>query len=464
MKVTKRDGSSERRILTGMIVDKAIISRIATKWEPNLFNSAWGNLIGGWCVQFFEEYEDAPKKEIEGLFEAWAADNRDEDTIQIVEKFLGDLSSEYESLAKESNSEYIIDQASKYFNRIKLKRLSESISGDVTTGNLDKALGRINQYGRIEMGVGAGIDPLSDEDAIREAFQEQLEPLVKYPGALGKFFGHALQRDAFVAFMGAEKRGKTWWLLDVAWRAMTQRRKVAFFEVGDMSQNQIMRRLMIRAARRPLKNQRFKYPTAIEKENGSPMAAVDFEDRESKGTLGWQSALKACQRVIKTKIKSNDQMLRLSCHPNSTISVSGIRSILQTWERGGWVPDVIVIDYADILAPPHGIADTRDQINSTWKQLRALSQSSHSLVVTATQADAASYNTNTIGRTNFSEDKRKLAHVTGLVGLNANPDEKECGLIRLNWIVLRESPFSESKCVHVASCLEVGNPAVRSTF
>jgi hypothetical protein len=464
MKVTKRDGSSERRILTGMIVDSQVLARIVTKWEPNMFNSTWGNLIGGWCVDFFNEYETAPGKEIEGLFESWATDNRDEDTIKIMEKFLVGLSDEYERLTKESNSDYVIDQASKYFNRIKLKRLSESISGDVTTGNLDKALQRINQYGQLEMGVGAGIDPLSDEEAIREAFEEQLEPLIKYPGALGRFFGSALQRDAFVAFMGAEKRGKTWWLLDVAWRAMTQRRKVAFFEVGDMSQNQIMRRLMIRAARRPLKAQRFKYPTKIEKEYGSPMAAIDCEDRETTDMMGWQSAFKACQRIIKTKIKSSEPMLRLSCHPNSTLSVSGIRAILQNWERGGWTPDVIVIDYADILAPPTGISDTRDQINSTWKQLRALSQSSHSLVVTATQADAASYNTNTIGRTNFSEDKRKFAHVTGMVGLNANSDEKECGLMRLNWIVLRESPFSETHCIHVASCLEIGNPAVRSTF
>lgn len=463
MKVTKRDGGSERRILTGMIVDKQVLARIATKWEPNLFGSQWGNLIGGWCVDFFNEYEEPPKKEIEGLFEAWAND-ADEDTIKIVEKFLSGLSDEYEQLSSESNSDYVIDQAAKYFNRIKLKRLSESIKGDVTTGNIDKALSRVTQYGKLEMGVGAGINPLTDEAAIREAFEEEMEPLIKYPGALGRFFGSSLQRDAFVAFMGPEKRGKTWWLLDVAWRAMCQRRKVALFEVGDMSQNQIMRRLMVRASKRPLKSTSFKYPTKIEREANSPMAAIEHETRETDSPLGWREALKSCQKIIKSKIKSQESMLRLSCHPNSTLTVSGIRAILQNWERQGWVPDVIVIDYADILAPPHGVADTRDQINSTWKQLRALSQSTHSLVVTATQADANSYNANTIGRSNFSEDKRKLAHVTGLVGLNANSDEKECGILRLNWIVLRESAFTETQCVHVAGCLEIGNPAIRATF
>jgi replicative DNA helicase len=466
MQTTKRDGSEERRILIGMIVDKQVLGQVSSKWETGLFKSSWSNLIGDWCCDYFNEYEDAPKQEIESLFESWASGNVDEDTSGLVERFLSDLSDEYEELSNSSNSAYIVDLAAKHFNKVKLKKLASSITGDITGGELDKALKRVNDYGQIEIGVGSGIDPLNDTEAIQAAFEEQQEPLVTYPSALGDFFSGALQRDAFIAFMGAEKRGKTWWLLDVAWRAMCQRRKVALFEVGDMSQNQIMRRLMTRAARQPLRKQEYQYPIAMEKEHGAPMAAVNLETRKTDKDMGWQTAWKACQKVVKSKIKSKETMLKLSCHPNSTLNVSGIRSILQGWERGGWVPDVIVIDYADILAPPlgSGNADTRDQINATWKQLRALSQSHHCLVVTATQADANSYNANTIGRSNFSEDKRKFAHVTGMVGLNANSDEKEFGIMRLNWIVLRESAFTETHCVHVAGCLAVGNPAVRSTF
>ena len=84
--------------------------------------------------------------------------------------------------------------------------------------------------------------------------------------------------------------------------------------------------------------------------------------------------------------------------------------------------------------------------------------------MTATQADAASYKQDTIDSSNFSEDKRKLAHVTGMVGINSSEAEKEFGLQRLNWIVLRESDFNSSRCVHVAGCLDVGNPAILSTF
>jgi hypothetical protein len=77
-------------------------------------------------------------------------------------------------------------------------------------------------------------------------------------------------------------------------------------------------------------------------------------------------------------------------------------------------------------------------------------------VVAPTQADAASYEQHTQKMKNFSEDKRKLAHVTGLIGLNQTDTEKGGGIMRLNWIVLREAPFEARRCLYVAQCLPLG--------
>ena len=65
---------------------------------------------------------------------------------------------------------------------------------------------------------------------------------------------------------------------------------------------------------------------------------------------------------------------------------------------------------------------------------------------------------------NFSEDKRKHAHVTGTVGLNQTKEESKIGIMRLNWIVAREMRFNSHKCCHVAGCLDIANPAIKSTF
>jgi len=125
--------------------------------------------------------------------------------------------------------------------------------------------------------------------------------------------------------------------------------------------------------------------------------------------------------------------------------------------------DVVVIDYADILLMESG-DDNRNKINECWKQLRRLSQTWHCLVITATQSDAASYTAGTMGRQHFSEDKRKLAHVTGMIGLNQTEDEKEEAIMRLNWIARRESHYVERKCIYVVGCLPIANPAIKSTL
>lgn len=465
MRVSKRDSKDERQILIGMIVDDFVVANVAERWDGKLFAGKWSNLLATWCVEFYRRYDRAPGSAIEARFESWSQSGGDEDTVSLVERFLESLSGEYETLSKEINSDYLIDRAAHHFNRVRVDNLRKALEGDVDTSRIDLAVDRIRSFDHVEMGQGSAIDVLQDQQAIRDAFEKRSEPLITYSGALANFFGNSLERDGFIAFMGPEKRGKTFWLMDVAWRAVLQRRRTAFFAVGDMSQDQMLRRFASRACRRPLHAGTIKYPKMLNRDPDSDIAEPLIEQRTFTNALTWKRAWKIFQETCRRKIKSKDPYLRMSVHPNSSINVAGIKSIISGWERRGWVPDVIVIDYADILAPPAGSGtESREQTNASWKQLRALSQSLHCLVVTATQSDAQSYNADTVRRSHFSEDKRKLAHVTGLIGLNATEPEIALGLMRLNWIVLRESKFTESQCVHVAGCLDIANPAVLSTF
>lgn len=329
---------------------------------------------------------------------------------------------------------------------------------------MEKALARLNTFRKVELGTGSYVDLLTDFSAMEDVFMVAQEAIVEYPDALGEFFGTSLERDGFISFLGSEKKGKTWLMLDLAWRAMEQRRRVAFFEIGDLSQRQILNRFYVRAARHPMKAGDYLWPTKITRfEEGLP--EVEWKKLSFESGIDMQIAKAACKETLKSKIRSKKSNLRISTHPNSSISVSGIRNVIDGWEReDGWVPDVIVVDYADILAPEAGYTESRDQINASWKAMRRMSQELHCLVVTATQANAQSYKVNTIDRSNFSEDKRKFAHVTGMIGINQDETEKENNIIRLNWVVLRESGFSTKKCVFAAQCLALASPLVRSTF
>lgn len=470
MKIERIQGNEERRILTAMIVDNQALGRISTKWDGEMFRSRWADIVGDWCVKYHRRYGRAPQKHVQGLFESWASEGKDKETIQLVERFLTNLSEDYKQAKNDAaNSDFIVDLAAKHFTRVKLRRTTDRVSGFVDEGKLDKAVEEWTKFHAVELGMGAAIDVLHNQEAVRAAFEEEAEDILVYPGALGTFFKGQMARDSFIALLAPEKRGKTFWLIDMGWRAMLQRRRVAWFAAGDMSEKQMIRRLAARAARHPVRSKEWpatvKYPIKMRRtEDGT--VQVKFEEKTFDRPLSWRAAWKAFQEVAQYRVKGKDY-LRLSVHPNSTLSVKGIDAQLEAWAREGWVPDVVITDYADILdedsAMP-GAQAPRDKINASWKQQRALSQKWHILYITATQADAEGGVVDIIRRTNFSEDKRKLAHVTGMLGINQSSEEKDKGVFRLNWVVLREGEFSESATVAVASCLPLASPAVKSCF
>ena len=357
MRIDKKNNNQERQILIGMIVDKIVLSRIISKYQPQMFKSKWANIIAKWCLQYYQKYKKAPLKHIESLFETWSVQTKDKNTVDLVGKFLETLSEEYEELKSESNSSYIIDIAGHYFNQVKIERLMESVESDITEGQPEKAHSRLIGYNKIEMGVGAGINVLQDKEAMQRAFNDdKKEILIKFPGALGKFFGNALERESFIAFLGRKGIGKSFWLQTMAWEGVLQRRRVAFFEAGDNGENQVMRRLMIRAAKHPRFSGDVYYPTRIWRDKNKKRIRRDFEIKEFEKKLSWQKANKACRKIMRKKIKSKDSYFRLSCHFNTTIDVDGIDSILNDWEReSGWIPDIVCIAEGSLVLTNKGL-------------------------------------------------------------------------------------------------------------
>lgn len=470
MLITKHSNARallERNILTALIVDDEFLSKIRKVLIPaDCFENEYAQNLAQWCIEFYDEYGKAPGKNIETIY---ASKIRGDESAKdsLLEKLLRSLSKEYEK-GIPVNSAYLLDEAKKHFNKLGLKRLAEDIETSLIAGNIEEADERVNSYSRVEIGETCTINPFEDAEAIQNAFQHTEEDLIQFSGAVGEFFRGTLQREGFVAIQAPEKRGKTWMLLEMAFRAVKQRRRVAFFEAGDMSQNQIMRRFMTRLTGIPDRQAncgKYQYPTAIKHVPTTEFADVVFEQRTAEKPLDWKTAYHKAQEFMKRTRIAGRNTFKLSCFPNSTLTVRKITSMLQEWERKeGFIPDVIFVDYADIMAPEDSKKDFRNQVNDTWKALRRLSQERHVLLLTATQADAESYKANVQGMGNFSEDKRKLSHVTGLFGLNQKEDEKQAGVIRLNWIVLREQEFSMNRCCYVSQCLRIGRPIIQSTW
>jgi replicative DNA helicase len=142
--------------------------------------------------------------------------------------------------------------------------------------------------------------------------------------------------------------------------------------------------------------------------------------------------------------------------------MADVERTLDLWSLEGWAPDVVVIDYADLLAPLNNKDDSRNQINANWIAMSSLRIKLDCCLVTATQSDANSFKTDILDRSNFADDRRKFDHVTAMVGINQKDTEKDDCIQRLNVLAVRDDAFVESRCVHVAGCMATNRPAMFS--
>lgn len=467
MKVVQRTSSNVRRVLLAMCTDPVVAARIAPKWHPPMFDQQWANLIGNWAITYYRKYEKVIGSEIESRYDQWAAKASDEDLIRLVGNFLTFLDSEYDA-ADSQNSDYFLDLAAECFTAAALQREAESIQALLEDGQVSEATKLRETYRPINLGPGEFLEPEKDMAIWNQAFDRQeTRSLFTYPGELGKMIGGAFHREGFIAFMGVEKAGKSYALMDASYRALRKRLRVAYFEAGDLGQDEVIFRLGQRCAKLPKYAGELYTPTVRGNPSNSS-CAVRFEKKRYDTPINAKLAYKAFLKVTRQK-----SLLRISTHPNSSLTVSEIDSMLEQWATEEWVPDVIVIDYADILAPPPGYQDTKDQIDEVWKHLRRLSQKWHCLLLTATQASANAYSqSSAMSRKNFSGRKTKLAHVSGMIGLNHFPvddeDDEESDILKKpkpvtwNWVVRREDSFSEHVQVDVYGNLAIGCPVLAS--
>jgi len=508
MKIQKREvqGTIERQFLTGAIISDQFLKEARSFYNPDLIETRYVRTVAEWCFRYFEQYEKAPGVHIKSIYEA-SLDQMEPTEAELISDLLASLSDDY-ARTETLNAPYLLDQAEGWFKRLSLSRLTRMVSGLASQGELVEAEAELSGYKRVGRPKSLGANPFKDADAIQQAFERIEKPLFTFPGKLGKLMNSVLNRDQFVAFMGPEKRGKTWWLNEVAIRAAMARCNVALFQIGDMSREQVIVRVCVRLAGKsnlewyvgdqviPVldcklnqtgKCKRCPHKNKPIMEKWTPLGAFEAyesgafvnhtpcsdcdQDKHFKGAmwyelvhiakpLSWREAWKIGNRFL-GRTKGRD--FRLSVHPSNQLSASGLKAVLDNWESfEGFVPDVIVVDYADNLMSENGKEDFRHQQNRTWQLLRGLSQERHCLVVTATQAAARGYKKASLDMDDFSEDKRKFAHVTGMFGLNQTTEEKRAGIMRLNTIVLREADFHIEDEVTVGQALRVGRPVLFS--
>jgi hypothetical protein len=517
MRRIRIDDHQESLILTGLIVSTAFIRDAEPILDIRLFQSDYSPKIAKWCLDYFKENRKAPGIHIEDIYAQKVEDGEIEETeAQLIAKVLERVSKDYER-SESFNHDYLLKVARKFFSSREVAKECRLILDLVDKDPLEAAR-RMESFKAKELPSSQGYSVLKDRKLIRRAFEERQKPIFRMPGALGEMVNPDLCRQNFIGMLGMEKIGKTWNLLEFALTAARQRLNVAFFQAGDMTDTQQTARIGIRLTGKSdkrkycgeilvpiydcawnqddscdrkrrkskiglginederkehlcsdnwkkmdffkeLTDDGYKACDICRKERPRDYAgAVWYRLRKKVMPLTWKEAALSAAKFYK-RMRGRDIKLHSS---SGDLSITKIESILDYWERTeNFIADVILTDYADLFVS--GInQDFRHQTNQIWKDHRFLSQRRNALVITATQADAEAYGKRKLELSNFSEDKRKYAHVTAFYAMNQTYEEKVMGIMRMSHLVVRDDDFDPRKEVKILRCLPIGRPILGS--
>lgn len=529
MQITRtkpQDAQTERYIIISMIMSSEVCREIRAVYKKEYFQSKLTKEIAKWCMDFYDQYEQAIKQDIEAHLEMKSkAGTIDPDLEDEIRKFLFSLSEEYENW-ETLNEKYYTDIAIKYFQKRSYLNLSEQLKNAVYENDLETANKNYLEFTKVQSALDNSRDILEEDsiEKLRLSTENRPPVLFEMPGDLGKLIG-PIERATFIGILGGEKSGKTYHLMMFAIAAAKRGLNVAMIETGDLTQDQLDTRFYSYLTNKAAKYKhagmrRIAVPDCIHNQTGecteakSDLVVVRFDEEKRqyvytadikddevikthipcsvcknlrrasdgfadpednrehffKGSVWWEfkkiemwnwSEAKNAVRKFKKRFKGK---IITEAFPMQSIRASDVRNwILSKQKNDGWLPDIVLIDYPDIMLPEQN-KEYRHQENEKWMILRQISQEFNCCVVATTQADSKSYGKDNLSLQNFSEDKRKYSHVTHFFAINKSRYESENGCSRFSALLLREDMIEIGKQVTLIQNLNVSNPFVSTFF
>ena len=450
MELKKPDVNAERLSAIGCIVSNEFISEFKQICKLQLFQSKYAKTVVDWCISYHDNYEIAPKENISDIFES-KKDTIDDTTADLIDEFLSSISREYNR--DKFNYRFALDEAENYLKKRSLRSLSQTISNLVEDGEVIEAEAEIANFYNISKPETKSIDLLKDIDKVKEILtQPEKDELFHWKGKLGEFVDPCC-RDELIAFFAPEKRGKSWWLQEAAMTALTKNNNVVFISL-EMNEKKMITRFSQYLTGMPAKKKDIgcSIPSLSEKE----------EIKYKKSTKPLLTPNTTLSKFKAFKQLARSSTLKLLCWPEDSKTINDIKFQLDIWRRHeDFIPDVIIIDYADLLVAEDRRLEFRHQIDSIWKNMKRLAQERHCSVITASQT-VKDTQEKTIKKTSTSEDKRKTSHPDRILALNQTTDDKKRMTMSVSILFDRHDSEKSWRSVSVLQQLAIGKPYLGS--
>jgi RecA/RadA recombinase len=138
------------------------------------------------------------------------------------------------------------------------------------------------------------------------------------------------------------------------------------------------------------------------------------------------------KNIIKAKYENmNLGRLIIKEYPTGSATVMTIRAHIEKLILKGFEPDIILVDYADVMRSTRKFDSLRHELKLIYEELRNLAMDISIPIWTASQANRASANSDVVGLENMSEAYGKAMVADIVLSISRKPVEKASGHARL---------------------------------
>lgn len=513
-------------ILSHMIMSDEVIANCVQKYQNRILKtklfSPYFQPLFRWLNQYYDKYEKAPRQSIGNVF-AFHKTNLGEEKAEIIETYLDRLADEYVSYQEaEIDSNFIIKEVvPRFIKKQEAMALLEKLRSGIDADRLDlveeslrKAEKQLLQIDEDEDDPDLGTSTPGRVGAVRRYYGEEKDKLAMYrmPGAVGQFMG-PVYRGSLYAVTGVEKSGKTHFMQEVGYQAAFHH-KLKVLDINlEMHVEEKQERFWQRVSKMALEedsagnllvpvfdceNNQWgtcevrKRPLNKKPLITSPDDFILFAQRKS-----WKvcekcrfKKVRANQkrekrfiptiwfRVSKVKLMTETRVVRalkklepfgldryrVKCFPRFSATLKDIEYYIKAYiQKHNFRPDVILLDYPDIMAPVEGNLMDRFNIDYNWKRCAGMAHELNSAVFVADQAIKSGRVMQSLDVMSTSESKTKDAHIDMRLTLNKSKAENELGLQRLGMLFRRKGKLRTSE-VMMTQRLETCHPLLDSEW
>ena len=411
-------GNLQDNILALLAFGKDNALYAASVIDFHLFQSPIYREIAKRCIDFIQQHNKAPIHHLPDILEDKLGPESDDAEL------FSDTLHKLRQVAEGISETFILGELNIFVRIQKMKLAISSAADAVQARDMDSAERALTQALQSRTVLNQGGTRLSDVEKVMDSIHNEVQSYpIQIPNLDSEGIGYSPK--TLLTFMAAPNRGKSWALIHFAKAALMRGHRVLHItlELSEAYTIQRYIQTLFAVTTRETKDVRIAH---VVFENG----AFNFRLRNIGKKVRYMKDPHAEMLIRRRLQRIRNLQLIVKEFPTGQLDMIGLKAYLDYLERfERFVPDVLIIDYADLMAKKKD--ERRFDLQDIYEGIRGLAVERNLAAITVTQGNRASESAKVLTLANLAEDYAKAAISDTVLAYCQTPQERELQLARI---------------------------------